>query len=63
MTDNGASALWLGMDNEMTRLCKCGRRTLRHLDWCAPCGSLRPAPPPPAAPSNKPSIKDIVKKD
>jgi hypothetical protein len=42
----------------VTWKCTCGARTLNHLEWCGACGRGRPPPPPVAAPSNTPSIKD-----
>lgn len=36
--------------------CRCGHRTLRHIEWCASCGNPLPPPPPEPEPSHKPSI-------
>lgn len=46
----------------VTWVCKCGKRTFLHIEWCASCGSGKPRPIAPP-PSNVPSILDDLKKD
>lgn len=43
----------------ITWTCKCGARTLAHIEWCAACGSSRPKPVE-KPPSHVPTIKEIT---